>query len=50
MSDGMKGEIVPSGLTLLGLGGWVIISQLDKMEEEKNTSLINAGPRLNAGF
>ena len=36
-------------LLCLGLGGWVIINELNKMAL-KNTSLINAKPRLNAGF
>ena len=35
LSDRMKGTIIPSGPILLGLGGWVIINQLDKMAEEK---------------
>ena len=35
LSDRMKGKIVPSGPTLLVLGGWVIINELDKMAEEK---------------
>ena len=31
----MKGNIFPSGPALMGLEGWVIINQLDKMAEEK---------------
>ena len=35
LSDRMKGKIVPSGPTLLGIGGWVLTNQRDKMAEEK---------------
>ena len=35
LSDRMKGKIMQSGPTLLGLRGWVIINQLDKIAEEK---------------
>ena len=55
MLDRMKGKIVPSGPTLLGLGGWVAINELDKMAEEKKhlvnkrRARIKRRLRINAG-